>query len=189
MTSSERNPYRNLEYWQALGRFIESFAGAERMLYNYVVRIAEMPPKVAHVVCESWKTSALLTFVDRLHKLTPPPSHSPDIPKALTQFTLLNNLRNVVAHRPSYIDVDGLRKAARPGGALPDKPPRIYDLSPELLQEMASEASRISMHLITVMLHPGESLEDRSKSIPALQQAWREIPTPNQPTPRGKRSR
>ena len=40
---------KDLAYWLALGRFIEAFASAEIMLFNYLVIISKMKNDIARV--------------------------------------------------------------------------------------------------------------------------------------------
>jgi hypothetical protein len=91
-------------YWEALGRFIQSFAGVELTLFQYTTHLAKIDWNVARILLGGEQVDRL---IDHTRKLMDTASVDTDIQNktniALTQLKSISTVRNLLVH---YVSIE-----------------------------------------------------------------------------------
>lgn len=169
------------EYWRSLGQFVEAFAVAELSLFRYMAHIAEMPEPIARIVAKSWHVGNMIEFVRHVWKVTPLPAQSDELTGVLNHFGEINALRNSVIHYISMVTPEGERISSNVDRSMPSKTAQEHRVSAQMLLGVTLDVLQVSMHLISVVMHPSASLAERADSVPALKEAWRYKSSSNLP--------
>lgn len=97
----------------------------------------------------------------------------------LSQFMAINSLRNSVIHNRSFVTIDGDRISSNHARRKPAHEERV---SPELLNDLAADLNKISYHITSALINPGQPLRIRIAEAwgdSPLSDAWRYKPHAN----------
>jgi hypothetical protein len=170
-------------YWQALGEFIEAFAGAETMLFNYLVACAGMSHKAGRAIIGGSHQEQLIGMIRRLWATNPPDADIMEKAKpALDQFSSINTVRNSLVHYSSFVTSDKGRVSSSITRAHPGEAKfHEYRISDTILNDMTADLGKISHHFTYCLVTTIEyrrfitkaARDDLANGLPALNAAWR----------------
>lgn len=140
-------------YWQALGKFIEAFAFAETLLFNYLAALSGTSHAISRALFGSDHADTLIDAVRRVRATLPPDDDLMNKTElALTQFKLISRTRNSVVHYVSIETSDKGRISSNITRARQDKLIVEYRASVAALEEMTIDLERVAQTLLYCQL-------------------------------------
>jgi hypothetical protein len=125
------------KYWEALGRFIESFALVEDELSRLLAFYAKVTPSIARAVFSGARSDASMDFIRRVIAVDDPGSEkTEDLEDVFIQLKAISTVRNFLVHYRSI-------------GSGNDR--IITDLSRSLTADRARQ-HRVSTEILTAMI-------------------------------------
>ena len=89
------------EYWQALGRFIEAFAGIEYIMFLTLASHAKVSPGMSQAIFSGARVDASVDYIRRIFAVYDPgPENKKEFEELFEHLKFVNDLRNHVAHYP-----------------------------------------------------------------------------------------
>jgi len=140
-------------YWQALGRFIEDYAGVEILLFNYVVALSKMNHGIARIFYGKDQTDRLIEFANQITSANPLDTELQDkTALAFGQLKKISLVRNYLVHYVSFETSDKGRiisniTKVRRGVSVTE-----YRASVAELSQMTADLRRISHLLVYCLL-------------------------------------
>ena len=89
-------------YWQALGEFVEIFASAENVLFNYLFLCANIPVISARALLSGLHVDQMIKLIRRVWIVTPEADPRVKLNETLVQFKIINNTRNSMIQNVSF---------------------------------------------------------------------------------------
>lgn len=162
-------------YWQALGEFIELFASAEHVLFNYLSLYVNIHPQLAKALFSGFHVDQMISLIRRVWIVTPPDDMRDKLDDALSQFKAINDVRNSMVHNVSYVTSDKGRLSSNTR-AMTVEHVKEFRVEPDILKDIIADTEKIRDHLIyTVMIiaDPRNSPNQLIGDFPTLPASWR----------------
>jgi hypothetical protein len=168
-------------YWQALGQFIESFAGTEIILFNYLAVLSKTKLEVAKIFYGGDQAERLIEKVTQVMPLQPVDKELREKTNtALSQLKKINYVRNYLVHYVSMDTSDKGRLISNITKAKKSASVVEYRASIAVLGEMTEDLERIKQLILYCLVvlngHAPVKRDDLAASFPALNAAWRYTP-------------
>jgi len=165
---------RDAAYSEALGRFVEAFAGAETVLFNYLSASLRMPHSLAKAAFPGTRADQMIEIVRHVWQIEPPPeSIMNEADDVLTQLKTINTARNRLIHHQSFMTSDKGRVSSNITRAYTKERIDEAPISIEAVNDMTSDLEKAGHHLATLLIRPYVPLKERELEVPALADAWR----------------
>jgi len=167
----------NAQYWQALGKFIEDFAGAEYAMSEVLRKYAGVSQHVGKAIFSGTKSDAAIKLIERIWAVHDPgETVKAELRSAFAQFRAINNVRNIAIHYGSHKRPEKGRFVSTLRNAL--TPDRVNEarVSSAILGQMSDDLFKISVHCWRRAFRLKPNRQDSG----ILRRAWRYKPPPNQ---------
>jgi hypothetical protein len=179
-------------YWQELGEFIEAFASAETLLFNYLAMCAGLTHNTARALLSGIHADQVIDFIRRVWAVRPPDVDiQQKVDDALIQFKVIGAARNSMVHYVSFVTSDKGRISSNITRAVTVERTREFRVSPNIMREMIIDLAKISEHIlyaINISGDPRISREDLMRQMPALAASWQYKPPQDHPGSKPKRN-
>jgi hypothetical protein len=140
-------------YWQALGEFIEAFASAELLLFNYLVMHAAIPHSTARVLLPEIRADRIVDCIRAVWNVRTPDVHiRQELDVALAQVKEINKRRNSMVHNVSLVTSDKGRISSNITRAFTHKCPKEYRVAPDIIRDMIADLEKISAHVVYALI-------------------------------------
>jgi len=161
-------------HYEAVGRFITGFAGAESSVHLMARKLSGMSDPKARIILGGMKLSQLMTVVRQMLKLDPPSEDiSSDIESCLAQLNLISKNRHKLAHRSTiFFDGNLLVSNWSTAKSLGSWEHQVFDV-PELCA-MHSDCLRICWRLHRIAMPESEC--ETVTLMGFLSEPWRYAP-------------
>jgi len=172
------------KYWEALGRFIETFGLTEVVIFNYLFTHASVPRRTAIALLGGAHADQLGDLIRRVWVSVEPEGKIREIiDKCLVQLKLINNVRGNLAHFPSFVHSEKGRITTNISRYLSTKHLKEFRISPEILATIVHDLQLIQKRVVyATAITAGQSfLREHPNAILVLEGAWRYMPPEDQP--------
>ena len=133
-------------YYEALGRFIDTFARVETIVTHTLWAYAKTSPQIAKVIFAGARIDIGSHYIKQLAEATNAPQDKrDDLAYVLQQLGIVSGVRNQILHYGASGVAEGnamVSDALRAKGE-----PNVFPISPELLSDMRADLSKIIIHL------------------------------------------
>ena len=167
-----------VSYHHSLGRFIDRFAKVEGLAKELLYQTAGLDPDIGRILLNGQRADGAKKLINTLREAKGV-EPDPILDRAFGQLTVITGVRNIIVHNEpqphgatEFVTISNER-STKPGNET------SITFSPDLLEIMVDDLWTISFAIQNAM-SPSEGARDRALA------PWRY--TPNQPTPRPKRS-
>lgn len=186
-------PEPNVQYWQALGRFIEMFSLVESVMQFALWNYARTPVPTARAIFSGVRVKEAMGLIRRIFDIeanSKDTDTKSDLEKVFNQLTTINGLRNDLIHHGSQDDgeVPEGRIISNELWAITPERLRTTPISPEILNDLTFDLVKIIVHLISH--HTGRFLRVPLKEpmrMEILSAPWRYKPPQQAPRQQKKR--
>jgi len=171
-SETEEGKARIRAYYEALGRFVDTYSEVETAIHVTLRHYADTPPEIANIAFASVKADTGMTFIKQIAKATGCQKEVlDDLEDIFNQLGIINGVRNHILHYGASMVAEGkgyVSNAMRAKGQ-----PTEFPMSPDLLDDMWHDLQRILARLYYDHLgRPGPRDEEGLK-----------IPDPHQHAP------
>lgn len=168
----------DVEYFLALGRFVEEYASVEDDLFTYLHMHSDMLLETARALLSGVRAEGCVSLIRRLWEVLPPEKDvRMELENAFAQFALIANVRNSVMHYGSFLSDSRVRLTTDVSRAHVKEKIHTHRVSSRDLDAMRIDLEKIGWHLKIAPLSPRITTKQMAKLIPALLHAWSYIPT------------
>lgn len=165
---------KNDSYYVALGRFIDSFAITEAMMFLLLSQFSKVGKRTAQVLFSGVRVDAAMSHIKRLTETNNTPLFMRgEILYVFTQIALINSARNDIVHYGAWPKDDGQLTVSNSlvaqyvAGRLREIP-----ISPELLDAMTTDLDKINFHLSLILKTKPSREHLRMTHAAVLQAPW-----------------
>lgn len=178
---------RERAYYEALGRFVQIFAEAEKLVWQTLVHYAGISHEVAKIVLTAGKIDQCATHIKQIAAaINAPKEKRDDLELVLQQLGIINGVRDAILHYGATAIAEGRGKVSDAWKAKSE--PKEFPISDTALAEMADDARHIIAHL--AYHHLGRPWPRAAQNISFLEQVlqrpWR-YKHPSRPITRTKK--
>lgn len=184
-------------YFEALGRFVNEFAGVESALLFALKTYTKVSWPVARAIFSGARIETAMDFINRIcNALDPGQERREELDDVFTQLRVINEIRNSLLHYGSATFSDKGRVTSNVRTAHLATRIREYSVSLDIINAMTADLQKISFHLTLQCLRPDASFAERAAEIPEIAGTWRYKPVQqprarqgNRTPPRSRRPR
>lgn len=144
-SDTEEGRTRVAEYYAALGHFVDAFSEVETIVAQTLRKYAEASVATAQVIFYRHTLDNSLQLIEELAKLKLESEPMAELKRVLKQLDYIRIMRNYVLHKGAREIAEGrghVVNELRGGGE-----PRVYPISPEILDNMRSDTRTIIIKL------------------------------------------
>lgn len=162
-------------FYQALGRFIDSFATAEAVLFALHAYFVGIDRKIAAAVFAGVRVDGFMENIRRIMDVADPGKEPrEEIEEIFAQLKEIAQARNDVVHYFSFETSDAGRIVTTATRAHIPKKIRERKISTKILEDMTADVHKIVSHMQLHMQHPRRAAERLSAfKSGAWHDAWR----------------
>lgn len=172
-------------YFEALGRFVHTFAVAERQVLQTLARLAGLKPLEAHALLSGVRADNACNLIKRLLDTRNLPDTKARLGEFLEQFVHINRARNDILHYGTSVDANNQLVVFKPAH-LRDLE-KVRPISELTINAMTMDLERIYICLALFNMRDTE-IPDQWASHQAVGRAWQYTP-PEQASQRQKSQR
>ena len=164
-------------YWQALGKFIETFAGIEILLFNYLAALSGMRNDIARIFYGEDQAHSLITLIRQVMALRSPGMELKGKTElALDQLQKISVIRNRLVHYVSFVTSDKGRIISNIARVKNGKAIIEYRASTSALGEMTADLETISHLLVYCLLgltrRTAAERAEMAADLPRINNQW-----------------
>jgi hypothetical protein len=168
-------------YWQALGRFVETFAGVELLVFTLTCFYAKTPERLGRIILSGQRTDACSGYIRTIMRIEQFPSTlTEELEGVLNKLSEISRGRNFLIHYGSFETSDKGRIISNISRAKSSTSIEEIRASVADLEIMTIDLIKIRSHLTMLRVMPGASFDDRAAQMPILLDAWQYKPEPKE---------
>jgi hypothetical protein len=164
-------------YFEALGRFVNEFAGVESALLFALKTYAKVSWPVARAIFSGTRVDTAMDFIKRIcEAFDPGQERREELDNVFKQLRTINEIRNSLLHYGSATLSDRGRITSNVRIAHVPTRIREHPVPLDIINAMTTDLQKISYHLTLQCLRPDASFAERAAEIPEIAGAWRYKP-------------